>query len=173
MRKNRSNSNSPSANIWGLAIALKEFQEATEGGVVTPILPDRPSICWIRVVISQTGLGVRSPHSSRICYWRSHCWKRVLILQARRVRTRWALNLHFDYFWNSTSICPGGALADRAHRHDPCLVRKTKGHHTIRALNLHLDVILVEWSWYGILRLINSFMVRKKISNLMWNVPLS
>jgi len=108
MRKNRSNSNSPSANIWGLAIALKEFEEATEGGVLIPILPDRPSICWIRVVISQTGLGVRSPHSSRICYWRSHCWKSVLILQARRVRTRWALNFHFNYFWNSTSICPGG-----------------------------------------------------------------
>jgi hypothetical protein len=60
MRKNRWNSNSPSANIWGLAASLEAFQAATESGVTTPTLPDGPSICRIRIVTSRTGLGVEA-----------------------------------------------------------------------------------------------------------------
>lgn len=75
MRKIWSNSNSPSAITWGLgwltrssvlesvfvggdSIALKPSPVARERGVVTPKLPDGPLICWTRLVISLTGLGV-------------------------------------------------------------------------------------------------------------------
>lgn len=108
-------------------------------------------------------------------HWTSHCWERGLIVQPTRDEAWWAPNLSFDH----KSICPERTLmileptrhlTGRAHRLlDSSLVWKTNGHFGVRALNLHLNVVLVKWPWYGVLCFIEDYMVMKT-STTCWQL---